>query len=83
MDIESLLIQSLQLLGLGMGAVFIILTALIGLITLVAKLVPEESRPVAAKSQAGVPPFAEPSSGVPADHVAAISAALHLHRRKR
>ncbi len=72
------MIQSLQLLGLGMGAVFIILTALIGLITLVAKLVPEESRPAAAKPQAGVPP-----SAVPADHVAAITAALHLHRRKR
>ena len=73
MDIETLLIQSLQLLGLGMGAVFVILTALIGLITLVAKLVPEEARSAAAS----------PQSGVPADHVAAITAALHLHRRKR
>ena len=78
MDIESLLIQSLQLLGLGMGAVFIILTALIGLITLVAKLVPAETRP-----QAGAPAAGAPAAGVPADHVAAITAALHLHRRKR
>ena len=70
---ETLLIQSLQLLGLGMGAVFIILTALIGLITLVSKLVPEETRPAPES----------PHPGVPADHVAAITAALHLHRRKR
>ena len=73
MDIETLLLQSLQLLGLGMGAVFIILTALIGLITLVSKLVPEETRPAPAPAR----------PGVPADHVAAITAAIHLHRRKR
>ncbi len=73
MDMETLLIQSLQLLGLGMGAVFVILTALIGLITLVSKLVPEETRPAPAS----------PHPGVPADHLAAITAALHLHRRKR
>ncbi len=78
MDIEILLIQSLQLLGLGMGAVFIILTALIGLITLVAKLVPEETRPTSNTSESGAP-----AARLPADHVAAITAALHLHRRKR
>ena len=32
MDIEQLLLQSLQLLGLGMGAVFIILILLIAII---------------------------------------------------
>ncbi len=83
MDIEILLIQSLQLLGLGMGAVFIILTALIGLITLVAKLVPEETRPTSNTSESGAPAAETPAAGLPADHVAAITAALHLHRRKR
>jgi len=33
MDIEQLLLQSLQLLGLGMGAVFIILILLIAIIS--------------------------------------------------
>ncbi len=73
MDIETLLIQSLQLLGLGMGTVFIILTLLIGLIALVAKLLPAEVRAPAEPA----------SAGVRADHVAAITAAIHLHRRKR
>jgi sodium pump decarboxylase gamma subunit len=72
MNIDQLLVQSLQLLGLGMGAVFTILILLIGIITLVAKLVPEEViapvpvRPVTANTE----------------HIAAISAALHLHRKK-
>ena len=73
MDIDALLLQSLQLLGLGMGAVFIILALLIVVITIVSKLVPEEiiATPV-TKSQ-----------GVDPAHVAAITAALHLHRRNR
>ncbi len=72
MNIDQLLIQSVQLLGLGMGAVFIILILLIGIITVVAKLVPEEmiapvpTRPVTDNT----------------DHIAAISAALHQHRKK-
>ena len=72
MNIDQLLVQSVQLLGLGMGAVFIILILLIGIITAVAKLVPEEvvipapTRPVTENT----------------DHIAAISAALHQHRKK-
>ena len=74
MNIDQLLIQSLQLLGLGMGAVFTILILLIVIITVVAKLVPEEvvAPPVPAKPVTGN-----------ADHIAAISAALHQHRNKR
>ena len=77
MDIEALLLQSLQLLGLGMGAVFIILLALIVIISTVAKLVPEEP--------AAPPPAPAPAKhpGVDPAHVAAISAALHLHRKNR
>jgi Na+-transporting methylmalonyl-CoA/oxaloacetate decarboxylase gamma subunit len=63
----------LQLLGRGMGSVFIILALLIGIITIVSKLVPEEvvSIPVSLKP------------GVDSNHVAAISAALHQHRNRR
>ena len=73
MDIEALLIQSLQLLGLGMGSVFIILLALIVIITIVAKIVPEEVT---------VPPVVKPQ-GVDPGHIAAISAAIHLYRKNR
>ena len=70
MDIEALLMQSLQLLGLGMGAVFIILTLLIVIISVVSKIVPEEASVAVAIKSHGVDPA----------QVAAISAALHLHR---
>jgi sodium pump decarboxylase gamma subunit len=73
MDIEALLLQSLELLGLGMGAVFIILVALIVIISIVSKLVPEEVSAVPAPKEPGVDPA----------HIAAISAAIHLHRKNR
>ena len=71
MDINALLIESLQLLGLGMGAVFVILVLLIGLITIVSRMVPEEVT---------VPPAVVPS-GIDPQHVAAIGAALQQHRK--
>jgi oxaloacetate decarboxylase gamma subunit len=75
MEIEQLLAQSLQLLGLGMGAVFIILILLIGLITIVSKLVPQEARVTPAT--AGEKP------GVNHDHIAAITAAIQQYRKSR
>ncbi len=72
MDINALLIESLQLLGLGMGAVFVILVLLIGLISIVAKIVPEE---VTAPATAAIP------GGIDPQHVAAISAAIEQHRK--
>lgn len=74
MDINQLLIDSLQLLALGMGAVFIILIALIAIITLVARILPEEA-PVFATS-------VEKKSLNP-DHVAAIAAAIQQYRKNR
>jgi oxaloacetate decarboxylase gamma subunit len=73
MDIDALLMQSLQLLGLGMGAVFIILTLLIVIITIVSKIIPPE---------VGTPP-ALPAQGVDPAHIAAISAAVHQYRKNR
>ena len=73
MDIEQLLLQSLQLLGLGMGAVFIILILLIAIITIVSKIVPEEVTTV--------PGIVRPV--VDNGHIAAISAAIHQHRKNR
>ena len=77
MDIEPLLLQSLQLLGLGMGAVFIILTLLIAIITVVSKIVPAE---------VGAPPVISTqgaTQGVDPAHIAAISAAVHQYRKSR
>jgi len=73
MEIEQLLMQSLQLLGLGMGAVFTILLLLIVIISLVSKIVPEE-----VTTPAGIV-----TRTVDNDHIAAISAAIHQHRKNR
>ena len=73
MEIEQLLVQSLQLLGLGMGAVFVILLLLIAIITVVSKVVPEE---VTTHPEIVIPK-------VDNSHIAAISAAIHQHRKKR
>ena len=75
MGIEQLLVQSLHLLGLGMGAVFIILVMLIGLISIVSRIVPEEVGP--APSAAAMKPV------VNNDHFAAIAAAIHQYRKSR
>ncbi len=76
MNVEQLLIQSLQLLGLGMGAVFIILSLLICIIWIVSKLVPEELPEVPS-----VP--AEGQTSVDHQHIAAIQAAIHKFRKTR
>ena len=73
MDIEALLMQSLQLLGLGMGAVFTILALLIVIISVVSKIVPAE----------GSAPPALPAQGIDPAHIAAISAAVHQYRKNR
>lgn len=76
MNIDELLTQSLQLLGLGMGSVFIILTLLIGIISIVSKLVPEEL-PVEAVTESA------PVTLVDNQHIAAIQAAIHKFRKSR
>jgi len=73
MEIEQLLLQSLQLLGLGMGAVFVILILLIAIISIVSKIVPEEVTTA--------PRIVRPV--VDNGHIAAISAAIHQHRKNR
>ena len=76
MNIDELLTQSLRLLGLGMGSVFIILCLLIGIISLISKLVPEEL-PVE------VAPTSTPVTSVDTKHIAAIQAAIHKFRKSR
>ncbi len=76
MNIDALLTQSLQLLGLGMGSVFIILSLLIGIVSIISKLVPEDR------------PFApDPDIQLPLTdnrlHIAVIQAAIHKFRKSR
>ena len=73
MEIEALLMQSLQLLGLGMGAVFIILVLLIAIVSIVSKIVPEEVVKTPAVSK----------SGIDNNHIVAVSAAIHQYRKNR
>ena len=76
MNIDQLLNQSLQLLGLGMGSVFIILSLLIGIISIISKLVPEElSHAIAAAPEV----IATDNDA----HIAAIQAAIHKYRKSR
>ncbi len=76
MNIDQLLLQSLQLLGLGMGSVFIILCLLIIIIQVIAKLVPEVESPTAS---APLPTSAPANT----QHIAAIQSAIHQYRRNR
>jgi oxaloacetate decarboxylase gamma subunit len=76
MNIDELLTQSLQLLGLGMGSVFIILCLLIGIISLISKLVPEELPVEVATTSTLV-------TSVDTKHIAAIQAAIHKFRKSR
>jgi len=76
MNIDQLFAQSLQLLGLGMGAVFVILILLICIISIISRLVPEEK-------------FIDPSVKAPVSppavntqHIAAIQAAVHQFRNR-
>lgn len=76
MNIDQLLTQSLQLLGLGMGSVFVILSLLIGIITIVSKLVPEEL-------PAEATPARESAASIDNQHIAVIQAAIHKFRKSR
>jgi sodium pump decarboxylase gamma subunit len=77
MDIDQLLAQSLQLLGLGMGSVFIILILLIGIISAISRLVPKETL-VDPSAKVSV----RTSPAVNTQHIAAIQAAIHKFRNR-
>ena len=74
MDINQLLIDSLELLVLGMGAVFVILITLIAIITAVSRILPDEALPTPASST---------EKPINEDHMAAITAAVKQYRKNR
>ena len=73
MDINALIIESLQLLALGMGAVFIILIVLILIITLVSRILPTETPAAAVPAK---------KSATKKDVIAAIATAVRQYRKK-
>ncbi|MCQ4346815.1 OadG family transporter subunit [Pseudomonas stutzeri] len=81
----QLLLEGVELMLLGMGFVFTFLVLLIGAIRLMSQLIerfaPAAPQPVAA------PRVAQPSPAVveqpDAELLAAIQAAIHLHRARR
>lgn len=81
MDIGALLIESLKLLVLGMGFVYILLGIMVYAIKLLARLA-AESTPHAEPG--GLPPPSPvPHSQLNLRVVAAIAAAVHKFRRPR
>ena len=71
---EDLITQGLELMLIGMGTVFVFLTALVAATTIMSKLVmhflPAEVPPVVVE-------------GVSAEEVAAISVAIARHRQRK
>ena len=80
MSIEALLPQSLQLLVLGMGSVFLILGMMILLIRAtshgLARWMPEEP-------MSTVIPTGSSQSGADEERIAVIQAAIHRYRARR
>ncbi|MCE0494212.1 oxaloacetate decarboxylase subunit gamma [Vibrio salinus] len=78
-SVGSLLWQAANIMVTGMGVVFIFLTIMVFLVTLMSKLVPKESLPdPVPRSHTGM----STSKDVEPQVIAAISAAIHQHRTK-
>jgi oxaloacetate decarboxylase gamma subunit len=80
--LQPLIAQSLQLMLIGMGTVFIILTMLIFLIGMISKLIPQEMpEPLPRISRTA---YESPPSGADKDRelVSVISAAITAYRHK-
>lgn len=77
---ESLISQGLSLMVFGMGFVFVFLTLLVGVTTLMSKLVMKfepEAVPVQKKRKAATPKAAQAEND---ELVAVITAAVHQYR---
>lgn len=75
----NLIDAGIQLMLIGMGTVFVFLTALVGVTTMmsaaVTRLLPEEAQPIGVSGPTGDP-------GDPSDEeLAAIAAAIAIHRQ--
>lgn len=84
MSSGELLSEGLALLILGMGTVFVFLTLLVIVTTLMSSLVMKYAPAAPAKGAAKVPALSlPPAAGAPAEQTltAVISAAIHAHRK--
>lgn len=79
-SIGSLLWQAATIMVTGMGVVFLFLTIMVYLVTLMSKLVPKESLPeIVPRSRTNI----SKSSDVEPQVIAAISAAIHQYRNNK
>lgn len=79
-SIGSLLWQAATIMVTGMGVVFLFLTIMVYLVTLMSKLVPKESLPeTVPRSRTNI----SKSSDVEPQVIAAISAAIHQYRNNK
>ncbi len=79
-DIGSLLRESATLMVLGMAFVFIFLTLLVYLVSLMTRVLPREAPPIVGKAPTSP---VQPVPGATTTHpqtIAAISAAVHRYR---
>ncbi|MDJ0880232.1 MAG: OadG family transporter subunit [Gammaproteobacteria bacterium] len=82
-ELQPLIIASAQLMLIGMGTVFIILTMLIFLIGLVSKLLPaEEYQPVTTRTPVSTAASTTAATEQDAELVAVISAAIKLYKKR-
>lgn len=78
-SIGNLLWQAATIMVTGMGVVFLFLTIMVYLVTLMSKLVPKESLPeIVPRTK----PAAANAGGIDPQTIAAISAAVHQYRTK-
>jgi oxaloacetate decarboxylase gamma subunit len=81
MNLQELIVQSLELLLIGMGTVFIILIMLIFLINVVSKLLPEETIEETVHTARAANMTAAPTTDNK-DLIAVISAAVSTYRKR-
>jgi len=81
--LQELITQSVELMFIGMGAVFCILVLLITLITLISRLVQRYAAGEAAHPTTARPPRGQGDAGSEAETIAVIGAAIRAWRQRQ
>jgi oxaloacetate decarboxylase gamma subunit len=81
-EVINLLLESVNLLAVGMAVVFVFLTVLIGVVKLMSALVLKLPEPLKPEVKVRTAPVSQNTDDIPHEVVAAISAAIHQHRQK-
>ncbi|WP_345012227.1 OadG family protein [Pseudaeromonas paramecii] len=79
MDISAMLLEAFKLLIIGMGFVYLLLGIMVGAVNLLARFAAE---PTSAQSQPNAVGHVPHTADLDPQLVAAISTAVHQHRRQ-